>query len=106
MSRYYNMLYLRNQQKREREQSFPPLERNPAWDKEDRERWARNTTLKPEYGPLEVPGPPLCADVAHHGVEAPSAAPFNTPVSETPPAPAAGSVSVAESSAAATKEPE
>ena len=74
MSRYYNVLYLRNQRKREREQSFPPLERNPAWDTEDRERWARNTTLKPEYSPLEVPGPPLCADFARNGVEAPSAA--------------------------------
>src|SRR5437763_13103878 len=109
MSRYYNMLYLRNQQKREREQSFPPLERNPPWDKEDRERWARNTTLKPEYAPLAgeacVAQPPD-AGVAHHGVEAPSAAPFHMPVSETPPALAAGPVSCAESSAAATKEPE
>src|SRR5438874_13660636 len=101
MSRYYNMLYLRNQRKREREQSFPPLERNPAWDTEDRERWARNTTLKPEYSPLEVPGPPLCADVAHHGMDAP----FHTPVSETPPVPATEPVSCAESSAAAPKEP-
>src|SRR5205823_13031321 len=99
MSRYYNMLYVRNQRKREREQSFSPLERNPAWDKEDQERWARNTTLKPEYGPLVgeacVAQPPG-AGVAHHGVEASPAAPFNTPVSEAPPA--AGPVSVAESS--------
>src|SRR5205823_11518363 len=54
----------------------------------------------------EVPGPSLCADVAHHGVEAPSVAPFHPPVSEMPPAPAAGPVSIAESSAVATKGPE
>src|SRR5436305_1397816 len=99
MSRYYNMLYFRNQKKRE--QSFRPLERNPAWDQEDRQRWARNTTPKLEYGENHVaavpeatesscgtarqaattnyhgaqpPGYPLCAGVAHNGVEVPSAA--------------------------------
>src|SRR5438477_4545638 len=60
-----------------------------------RSRWARNTTLRPEYGPLVgeacVAQPPG-AGVAHHGVEASPAAPFNTPVSEAPPA--AGPVSV------------
>src|SRR5438552_17587770 len=101
MSRYYNMLYVRNQRKREREQSFPPLDRNPAWDKEDQERWDRNTTLKPEYSPLAgeayVAQPPDAS--AHNGVEVSSAAPFNMPISEALPAPATEPVSRAESSA-------
>src|SRR5205807_1354317 len=50
MSRLDRLLYVRKQKDRERQTSFPPLERNPAWDKEDRERWSRYP-LKPEYDP-------------------------------------------------------
>ena len=51
MSRRDRLLYVRKQLQKERENSFPPLERNPAWDEEDRQRWSRYP-LKPEYDPL------------------------------------------------------
>src|SRR5436309_15838445 len=65
MSRLDRLLYVRKQKERERQTSFPPLERNPAWDEEDRQRWSRYP-LKPEYDPnckapeaaTEQPGPP------------------------------------------------
>src|SRR5437667_267200 len=50
MSRFYRLLYVQNQLKRERQNTFPPLERNPAWDVEDQERRSRYP-LKPEYDP-------------------------------------------------------
>src|SRR3989442_9215522 len=65
MSRLDRLLYVRKQKERERRTSFPPLERNPAWDEEDRQRWSRYP-LKPEYDPnytapeavTEQPEPP------------------------------------------------
>src|SRR5438105_3356692 len=65
MSRLDRLLYVRKQKERERQTSFPPLERNPAWDEEDRKRWSRYP-LKPEYDPnyiapeaaTEQPEPP------------------------------------------------
>src|SRR5437588_4383077 len=65
MSRRDRLLYVRKQLQKERENSFPPLERNPAWDEEDRQRWSRYP-LKPEYDPnyiapqavTEQPEPP------------------------------------------------
>ena len=65
MSRLDRLLYVRKQKERERQTSFPPLERNPAWDEEDRQRWSRYP-LKPEYDPnyiapqavTEQPEPP------------------------------------------------
>jgi len=51
MSRRERLLYVRKQLQREKERSFPPLERNPAWDEEDRQRRSRYP-LKPEYDPL------------------------------------------------------
>src|SRR5947209_4860481 len=51
MSRRDRLLYVRKQLQKERENSFPPLERNPAWDEEDRQRRSRYP-LKPEYDPL------------------------------------------------------
>src|SRR5436309_3759920 len=53
MSRRDRLLYVRKQLQKERENSFPPLERNPAWDEEDRQRWSRYP-LKPEYDPLYI----------------------------------------------------
>ena len=85
MSRRDRLLYVRKQLQKERENSFPPLERNPAWDEEDRKRWSRYP-LKPEFDPnyiapeatttrvAQSPGSPVCADFAHNGVESPSAA--------------------------------
>src|SRR5437016_5968320 len=53
MSRRDRLLYVRKQLQKARENSFPPLERNPAWDEEDRKRWSRYP-LKPEYDPLHI----------------------------------------------------
>src|SRR5436190_10645742 len=53
MSRRDRLLYVRKQLQKARENSFPPLERNPAWDEEDRQRRSRYP-LKPEYGPLYI----------------------------------------------------
>ena len=71
MSRLDRLLYVRKQKERERQTSFPPLERNPAWDEEDRKRWSRYP-LKPEYDPnytapeavTEQPSPVLAAEPA------------------------------------------
>src|SRR5947208_8679445 len=53
MSRRERLLYVRKQLQKERENPFPPLERNPAWDEEDRQRHSRYP-LKPEYDPLYI----------------------------------------------------
>ena len=82
MSRRDRLLYVRKQLQKERENSFPPLERNPAWDEEDRQRRSRYP-LKPEYDPLyNAPQaqPQPC------GLAALGCAPDATPP-EPPPAP-------------------
>src|SRR5947207_7913736 len=66
MSRLDRLLYVRKQKNRERQTSFPPLERNPAWDEEDRQRRSRYP-LKPEYDPLyqaPEPEPQPCGTAA------------------------------------------
>src|SRR3989442_11461702 len=87
MSRLDRLLYVRKQKERERRTSFPPLERNPAWDEEDRKRWSRYP-LKPEYDPnfkapetaTEQPEPPPPAPViaaeSAPGPDAPEPVPF------------------------------
>src|SRR5437764_10842604 len=91
MSRLDRLLYVRKQKERERQTSFPPLERNPAWDEEDRQRWSRYP-LKPEYDPNYIAPETAIARVAQPpsavSLDAPQPAPIiaaeSAPVSDPP----------------------